>query len=338
MPFPKLLSLRLLTGMFVLVTIVAVFWHWFAYEQFLNTPLGYSNNKAIMLVEKGATVNQLTYRWKKQGLIENQFYLKLFCWLNPEYQNIKAGEYLISKSDTPLSVLKILSQGKVIQYAFTIVEGVNSHELMSQLAQEKNLKTNFDIQTQWLNQKLEIPTDNIEGWFYPDTYYYDKNSSSLSLLKRATKKMQQVLAEEWQNRSLNLPYKTPYEALIMASIIEKETGLPSERKKIAGVFVRRLQKRMRLQTDPTVIYGIGPSFNGDITYKNLKTKTPYNTYIIKGLPPTPIAMPGRESINAALHPEIGEALYFVATGDGGHYFSRTLKEHNEAVRRYQLNR
>jgi UPF0755 protein len=174
----------------------------------------------------------------------------------------------------------------------------------------------------------------IEGWLFPDTYFYSKGDSVTKLFKRAITKMQKVLAEEWQTKAEGLPYKNPYEALIMASIIEKETGISGERNKIAGVFVRRLNRRMKLGTDPTVIYGIGPSFNGDITFKDLRTKTPYNTRIIKGLPPTPIAMPSRASINAALHPENGDSLYFVADGSGGHYFSKTLEEHNRAVRRY----
>ena len=183
-------------------------------------------------------------------------------------------------------------------------------------------------------KKLGLKSNSVEGWLYPETYYYSKGDTAFSLVQRSVNQMQSVLAEEWANREQGLPLKTPYEALVLASIVEKETGISSERERISGVFIRRLQKKMRLQTDPTVIYGIGENFNGDITWKDLKTPTPYNTRIIKGLPPTPIASPSRASIYATLHPAKEEVLYFVADGTGGHHFSKTLEEHNKAVRRW----
>ena len=178
--------------------------------------------------------------------------------------------------------------------------------------------------------------DNIEGWLFPDTYNYLGTDTVLDIMLRAHRKMNRVLEQEWAKRAPGLPYKTPYEALIMASIIEKETGLAEERETISGVFVRRLLKGMRLQTDPTVIYGMGDRYDGDIRRRDLRQLTPYNTYMIKGLPPTPIAMPSGASISAALHPKAGSSLYFVARGDGGHYFSSTLQEHLGAVKKYQL--
>lgn len=177
-----------------------------------------------------------------------------------------------------------------------------------------------------------------EGLFFPDTYNFPKGTTDKAFLQRAYQRLHDILDEEWQARAENLPYKTAYEALIMASIIEKETGLASERSTIAGVFVRRLNKKMKLQTDPTVIYAMGKQFNGNIRKKDLDIDSPYNTYRYKGLPPSPIALVGREAIHAALHPEKGKSLYFVAKGDGSHYFSETLKEHNRAVAKYQLNK
>jgi UPF0755 protein len=186
--------------------------------------------------------------------------------------------------------------------------------------------------------RLGLAGIHPEGRFYPDTYHFPKGTTDAEFLLRAYHRMEDFLQQAWQRREQNLPFKSPYEALILASIVEKETAIPSERGKIAGVFVRRLQRGMRLQTDPTVIYGMGDAFDGDIRRRDLSADTPYNTYVHAGLTPTPIALPSGESIEAALHPQAGDALYFVATGDGGHHFSATLEAHNEAVRKYQLKR
>ena len=195
-----------------------------------------------------------------------------------------------------------------------------------------------DASTAELMQRIGIEDDNPEGWLFPDTYLFDRGTSDVEILSRAHRRMREVLDEEWAKREQGLPLETPYQALTLASIVEKETGLASERPQIAGVFVRRLQKGMKLQTDPTVIYGMGDDFDGNIRREDLTRPTPYNTYVIQGLPPTPIALPGREAINAVLHPADGDALYFVARGDGSHHFSATLDEHNCAVRHYQLNK
>jgi len=336
----QFISIRFLLGAGVLVGFLCVYWQWIAYQQFIVSPINISDGQKILTVSRGDSISLLAHRWQQQGIITNQNYLKLLCYLNPDLKNIKAGEYQLNQQETPQSLLVKLSQGKVIQYSFTIIEGVNSYEVINSITNHNLLINDLNADSNELAYSLGIKyfskskNLHIEGWLFPDTYHYSRNESSTKLLTRAVDKMKVVLQQEWQNRAENLPYQSVYDALIMASIIEKETGLHSEREKIAGVFVRRLNKNMRLGTDPTVIYGIGPSFNGDITFKDLRTKTPYNTRIIKGLPPTPIAMPSRASIYAALHPDDSNALYFVADGSGGHYFSETLAEHNKAVRRY----
>ncbi|TQV77433.1 endolytic transglycosylase MltG [Aliikangiella marina] len=338
MQLQGIFSIRFILGGLIFIGFIVFYWQSLSFERFVDTPINWPDKNQALVVEKGNGLNKLASQWYQQDVITSEFYLKLFAYLNPEFKQVKVGEYQIENGETPRTLLTKLKEGKVIQYAFTIVEGTNKWQLIDLLKEEPNLI--FDLAEDSAEQikQLNLDWSNIEGWFYPDTYYFSKGTSALELLKRANQKMREVLEQEWQNRAVGLPYKNPYEALIMASIVEKETGIPSERDMIAGVFIRRLEKRMRLQTDPTIIYGIGPDFNGDITFKDLRTPTPYNTYVIKGLPPTPIAMPGRAAIHAALNPADGSALYFVATGNGGHYFSDTLEEHNRAVRKYQLRK
>ena len=237
-----------------------------------------------------------------------------------------------------LQLLDDLVAGKVIQYALTIPEGLTFRQIMQLLRQQPELRhTLADDSPAAVMQAIGEPGQSPEGRFYPDTYHFPRGTTDVQFLRRAYRTMAGVLQQEWQARDTGLPYKTPYDALIMASIIEKETAVPAERERIAGVFVRRLEKGMRLQTDPTVIYALGQSYDGNIHRRDLSLDSPYNTYRHAGLPPTPIAAPGRDSIDAALHPAPGEELYFVARGDGSHEFSRTLEEHNRAVARYQLN-
>ena len=332
--FLKLFSIRFLTGGGCLIVFLLAYWHWLGYHLFLETPISTSEQQATLTISRGDSISSLARDWQRQGLISNQYYLRIMSFINPKLGQIKLGEYSLSPQETPSSLLRKLSEGKVIQYAFTIIEGMNSFDVIRLIKNNELIKDDLVTDTKALAESINLVNDHIEGWLFPDTYYFSRGESATKIFKRASLKMKSTLMKQWNNRAQNLPYKSTYEALIMASIIEKETGLKSEREKIAGVFVRRLNKKMRLGTDPTVIYGIGPKFNGDITYKDLRTKTPYNTYIIKGLPPTPIAMPGLDSIFAALHPDSGNALYFVADGSGGHYFSSTLEEHNKAVRRY----
>jgi len=254
-------------------------------------------------------------------------------------QQIKHGEYLLADPLDAKMLLELLRSGKVIQYQVTIPEGVTLLQALEILAAQGDLESVLEGPEDERIQSMITPFTHPEGLFFPDTYHYARNTTDLELLRRANEKMLSVLDEEWQGRAQELPYETPYEALIMASIIEKETGLPEERQEIAGVFVRRMSLGMRLQTDPTVIYGIGSEFDGNLRRSHLADEeNSYNTYRISGLPPTPIALPGRAAINAALHPAEGETLFFVARGDGGHVFSTTLREHEAAVRKYQLQR
>ncbi|MDO3385716.1 endolytic transglycosylase MltG [Gilvimarinus sp. SDUM040013] len=252
---------------------------------------------------------------------------------------VKAGEYKIVSGTTPAQLLELLHRGDVVEHSITLIEGWTFAQAIAALSEAPKLKPLLqgeDLNTQL--SMLDLPIEHPEGWFFPDTYYYTAGTTDIEILHRAYRKMRDTLDELWQARALSLPYDSPYEALIMASIVERETGAAWERQKIAGVFVRRLNQGMRLQTDPTVIYGMGARYQGRISRADLRRPTPYNTYVIDGLPPTPIALPGREAIFASLHPEQGSEVYFVARGDGTHSFSTTLEEHNAAVRRYQLQR
>ena len=229
--------------------------------------------------------------------------------------------------------------GDVITYKITFVEGSTFSDLRQTLAPaEKLVAKTINWSEAEVMAALGMPEQAAEGWFFPDTYTYSKGMQDLDLMRQANTRMQTLLAEVWASRATGLPYKSAYEALIMASIVERETGVPHEREAIAGVFVRRLQKGMRLQTDPTVIYGMDKNYQGKITRRNLREATPWNTYVIRGLPLTPIALPGEAALRASVSPAAGNTLYFVARGDGSHKFSATLEEHNQAVKEYQLKR
>jgi UPF0755 protein len=231
----------------------------------------------------------------------------------------------------------MMISGKVRQYALTLVEGWNFRQVMDAVQSHPSLAHTLQgLENAAIMAQLGHPDEHPEGRFLPDTYHFPKGLSDVAFLQRAYDAMAQTLAQEWEGRAVGLPLQTPYEALILASIVEKETGLASERQAIAGVFVRRLEKRMRLQTDPTVIYGMGERYDGNIRKQDLLEDTPYNTYRRLGLPPTPIAMPGRDAIHATLHPDDSQNIYFVSRGDGSHHFSATLEEHNNAVIKYQL--
>ena len=253
---------------------------------------------------------------------------------------IQAGEYQLPADVTPQQVLARLSTGEgLVSYTISFIEGVTVREMREVLQRADNLRHTLDkLADDDLLAVLGLPPGPAEGWFFPDTYAFNRGTSDADILRRAYAQMREVLTASWEARADGLTLATPYEALTLASIVEKETGRGSDRPTISQVFNRRLQLGMKLQTDPTVIYGVGPEFDGDITRKHLRTDTPYNTYTRFGLPPTPIALPGRDSIEAALHPAESEFLYFVARGDGTSQFSATLEEHNAAVRRYQLNR
>jgi len=307
------------------------------YLTVLNTPLIKTGEAVKYEVGPGSNLTRVVYDLKKQGYISKPRYLLLHAKLNGSANKISTGEYLIKPGVSAGDFLDQVLSGKVIQYAITIVEGWNIYQVLEIINNDPNLiHTLQGVSHEQIMANIGYADRHPEGRFYPDTYHFPKGLTDVQFLQRAYTAMQAKLAMEWEQRAVALPYKTPDEALIMASIVEKETGQASERQAIAGVFVRRLEKRMRLQTDPTVIYGLGPKFDGNIRRRDLKKDTPYNTYRRHGLPPTPIAMPGGEAIHAAMHPAEGDALYFVSRGDGSHYFSATLEEHNRAVIKYQL--
>ncbi|MBL3600954.1 MAG: endolytic transglycosylase MltG [gamma proteobacterium endosymbiont of Lamellibrachia anaximandri] len=331
--------LQKLFGILIFVLSILCAWGWMEYENFVEKPLHLPAEGVRYNLEPGTTMRRLSAELAQQGLLERPLFLRLLARWSHQADQLKAGEYHIPEGTRPEGVLKILTSGKVVQYALTVVEGWTFKQMMAALNRHEAIKqTLTELPDGEIMGRIGHPEQHPEGRFYPDTYHFPRGTTDEAFLKRAYRQMEKVLAREWEGKESGLPLKSPYESLILASIIERETGLPSERPLIAGVFVRRLQKRMRLQTDPTVIYGMGDNYDGNIRRRDLKTDTPYNTYVHAGLTPTPIAMPSGEAIHAALHPAVGKALYFVATGDGGHYFSATLEEHNKAVRKYQLKR
>jgi UPF0755 protein len=251
-------------------------------------------------------------------------------------RSLKAGSYRVEGGTTPLSLLDTLARGNTIKESLTIIEGWNFAQMRAEISRQKYLRQDSaDMDVPTLMQKVAPGYSFPEGLFYPDTYFFDRGTSDLLVLQQAHQRMLKMLDEAWAKRAPQLPFKEPYEALIMASIVEKETGAPADRQKVAAVFVNRLKRGMLLQTDPTVIYGIGPTFDGNLRKVDLQTDTPYNTYTRSGLPPTPIALPGRAALNAALNPAATEALFFVARGDGSSEFSNNLDDHNRAVNKYQ---
>jgi len=337
--FRKLVALCLL-----LVSFIGG-WYMLEYQAFNRMSLSSTLTETISYtIKPGANLMSVAKGLQQQGLLAHPRYWVWDAKWEGVADKIKAGEYAISPLMTPPELLALFVSGKVIDYTLTIPEGWTFRQLLKALHQhEKIEKTLLDREGKLLDNSdimtlLRLGDQHPEGLFYPDTYHFTNMTSDVEFLKRAYQQMQQRLEREWQNRAPNLPYKNSYEALIMASIIEKETAAPEEREQIAGVFVRRLNKGMRLQTDPTVIYGLGEAFDGNIRRRDLRAENAYNTYKIKGLPPTPIALPGGDSIYAALHPAPGNTLYFVSRGDGTHQFSATNEAHNAAVRKYQLKR
>ncbi|MBK8814506.1 MAG: endolytic transglycosylase MltG [Methylococcaceae bacterium] len=315
------------------IFLALILWFYFAYKTVLTTP-AFQNNCTIE-IEKGDSFTKVTDKLVAQGLVVNPLWLKVLAYRQQIVHKLKVGEYELTANLTIPEILTIFAEGKSKKYAITFPEGWNLKEVLQEIQKNQNIQSTLSKEFTDISSQLEMTEKHPEGWIFPDTYFFEKHTTDISILKRAYNKMQAVLTEEWQNKDQNLPYKTPHEALIMASIIEKETGAKNERQMIAGVFTRRLAKGMLLQTDPTVIYGMGDKYQGNIRASDLTTPTPYNTYVIQGLPPTPIAMPGREAIYAALHPDKDENLYFVAKGDGSHQFSKTISEHNKAVNTFQ---
>jgi UPF0755 protein len=311
-------------------------WSW--YQGFLDEPMSLDGEQAILVVPPGATLRSVAHDLADRRWISSRFLFMLLAYQTGRQDAIKAGEYAVVAGTRPPQLLDQLTAGRSIQFPVTFVPGMTFREALTRVGASDV----FEIELSGLSddeimRRIGLEAEHPEGWLFPDTYLFDRGTTDTEILRRARERMEKVLREEWAGRREGLPLQTPYEALILASIVEKETGLAAERPAIAGVFTRRLKQGMKLQTDPTVIYGMGDAFDGDIRRQDLETPTPYNTYVIQGLPPTPIALPGREAIHAVLHPADGDDLYFVSRGDGSHYFSASLDEHNCAVRHYQLN-
>ncbi len=305
---------------------------------YAKTPLNLTPEAQEISIKPKSTLKSIADQLVAQRVISQAWPFVILGKVLRKEPYLQAGDYTLNKNINPYQLLLSLNHGKAMQGSVTFIEGKTFKQMREKLAKNDAIKTTIqslsDIEVMRVVGKGE---KHAEGMFFPDTFYFDRNTADIVLLKRAYEGMQSKLAMAWANRAPNLPYKNSYEALIMASIVEKETGKASERPMIAGVFLNRLRIGMRLQTDPTVIYGMGDKYDGNIRRKDLETDTPYNTYTRDGLPPTPIAMPGLASIEAALHPEKTKALYFVGKGDGSHEFSNSLVEHNRAVVKYQLN-
>ena len=323
----------------IVMMAAAGYWLWHDYQRFRSSPLQISGAGINYQVKPGTSLSEVANDLAEKGILRQPFYLRALAVDMGVSSKIKAGEYLIPAKTTPVKLLDQLVRGKVLEYSLTLIEGWTFKKALSAVRSHPMIvRTLTSLSTEQIMERLGHAGVYPEGRFFPDTYLFPRGTTDADVLKRSYQRMEKVLAQEWQARAQGIPLKTPYEALILASIVEKETGVADERTQVAGVFTRRLQKGMLLQTDPTVIYGMGESYDGNIRRTDLRADTPYNTYLHPGLTPTPIALPGRASIHAALHPADGDALYFVATGQGGHYFSATLKEHNQAVQKYQINR
>lgn len=301
-----------------------------------NTPLSITADQRLELT-RGQPFSKFARSLAEAGIItQPRLWGWQARWLGKAHR-IQAGEYWIRPGDTPNTLLEALVAGEVIRYEIQLLEGWTLHEVLDVLARNEQLTAELSmVDKHTLLGVLGLPGGNAEGLFFPDTYQFTRGASDADILRRAYEQMQLTLAAEWQDRAEDLPYDNPYQALVVASLIEKETGRDEDRSHIGQVFATRLRLGMRLQTDPSVIYGLGRQFDGNLTRKHLLTDTPYNTYTRNGLPPTPIALASARSIEAALQPANGDYLYFVSRGDGSSQFSISLEEHQTAVRKYQL--
>lgn len=329
-----------LVGLFLLVAVAVSGAVYFKHQ--ISNPLNVAE-PTLMVIPKGTTGHGALSLLQNSGFtgidtLTGKLWLKFFA----QGGHVKAGTYQLTGQMTLADAFLMFSQGAEYQFSVSLIDGLTLQQWETILANHPQINNDLsapvtaDLLAQWPWQP-EDGLASLEGLFLADTYHFTANTRASTILRRAMHSMQEYLAAQWDDRTVGLPLASPYEALILASIIEKETAVGAERARIAGVFVNRLEQNMRLQTDPTVIYGIGASFDGNITRRHLREETAYNTYVIRGLPPTPIAMAGRPAIKAALNPALTDELYFVAKGDGSHQFSQTLEEHNQAVRKYQLN-
>lgn len=306
---------------------------------FANTPRAVPNDARELMVKKGRSLRGVSGDLTAQGVLSEPWSFVWMARVLGRAGEVQAGIYRLPERITPLRLLDMFARGEVTEAQITFIEGWTFAQVRMALAQHPHVaKDSAELTDQQILHRLHANETHPEGLFFPDTYHFSPGASDLTILTRAYEKMQSRLDALWTTRASDLPYSSPYQALIMASIVEKETGVASDRPMIAAVFVNRLRKQMRLQTDPSVIYGMGARFDGNLRRRDLESDSPYNTYTRAGLPPTPIALPGEAALQAALRPASTSALYFVAKGDGSSQFSHNLDDHNRAVRKYQLGR
>lgn len=321
----------------IIVSLLAIFAVWLGYYAITPQPLQQAPLELNLV--HGSTLKGVAKQLTASGVLNEPWNFVVMARLLGKAGAIKAGNYQLESSLTPLQLLRKITEGDVSQSKLTFIEGWNIYQIRSTLDAHPAIRHDTKgLAERELLKLVGAEENSLEGMIFPDTYYFSNGMSDAAILKRAYRIMQQKIADAWQKRAPDLPYASPYEALIMASIVEKETGKAAERPQIAAVFINRLRIGMRLQTDPTVIYGLGQGFDGNLRKRDLTADSAYNTYTRAGLPPTPIAMPGYESIQAALHPAQTKAIYFVAKGNGSHQFSSSLVEHNRAVNQYQRSR
>ena len=318
------------------------FWGYQKLTEFVDTPVNVTQDQ-LLTIERGTTGSKLAALLEQEKILEHADLLPWLLKLQPQLNKVKAGTYSLMGVKTLQDLLDMINSGKEAQFSVKFIEGKTFKEWRKNLENAPHLKQTLQGKSdKEIMALLDIPAvakavyewNNMEGWLYPDTYNYTPNSTDLELLKRSATRLQKALDKAWNERDENLPLADPYQMLILASIVEKETGIAAERPQVASVFINRLKANMKLQTDPTVIYGMGESYTGNIRKKDLETITPYNTYMIEGLPPTPIAMVSESALQAVAHPAKTDFYYFVADGSGGHKFTRNLNEHNKAVQEY----
>ena len=306
-------------------------------ENFMETPMNVPAEGYLLLVERGATLSDVAGQLAADSVLDHPRYLTGYARWHERDRRIQAGEYRVPHDSTPARLLDMMERGEVVRHRITLIEGWGWRRALAEIQSHPLVRKTIENPTA-LHRLLELPTRNPEGWFLPATYEFRRGATDASVLESAHRAMVKHLETAWETRSEDLPYRNAYEALILASIVEKEAAVADERPRIAGVFIRRLRRGMRLEADPTVIYGLGESFDGNLTRRDLRRETPYNTYRRAGLPPTPIALPGAAALHAALHPANGSALFFVASEHGRHVFSDTLAEHRRAVDTWQRRR
>lgn len=311
-------------------------------ERFMSAPMNLPAGGYRLMVARGETLNDVALRLSADSVLtrprESHYLVQYARWRGRD-RRIQAGEYHVAPPTTPEGLLRSMERGEVVRHRVRLIEGWRWRRALGEIQSHEVVKTTLVRPSPAeVAQALALPTPDPEGWFLPATYEFPRGSTDLDVLRMAHRAMAERLETEWSARAPGLPFRSPYEALILASIVEKETGVEEERPHIAGVFVRRLHRGMRLEADPTVIYGLGESFDGNLTRRDLKRDTPYNTYRRAGLPPTPIALPGTAALHAALHPAGGDDLFFVASEHGRHVFSRTFAEHRKAVNTWQRRR